>query len=486
MAEGNLTAFSIPLPDELYLEIFEFYVFALFETYKSKIRQRLKTEPRSSPITVLAASSRFGARLWRPVLFESLTLRTAQDVRSLERIVRSHLSGWLRDHILAIQLLPPASGSGFHELYSAWTSLSVHLTRLNKFDFDSDNAPWVVSLRPCPSSLRDVTTLCMKQLTFSSFSALYRELSSLPNLKELQMHDISWRAPCDSARLPSSSSGFRNITSINIMSCTSAWPFTWIPLASRFGCGSSSVAQSGAVSSASHADVRVVVQLAGLLEQLNAREFTSINFDEVHSDADLNGKPTETRLGLLLMPLELIGAFALRIGINRQELALKFTGNFGPSYSPDSGDTRLMRCSPISSVTVEAQDRSWITIDWQQFGSILTHLPIGISVCISAPAEYLSESDREMLQQHMPGRQICGFQTHLQQYLCSYYLRIAIRTAARVLKAGTVTISNRQTGKSAYLPSSDNSQSLHTKSNDDTDAFKVRPRFACYSSDIQS
>ena len=289
MAEGSLAdpannSLQSPLwrilPIDLVHVIVEFYAFAVW-VWGSKLKERSDTSLPALTIAAPAAAFRSVGKQWRPVLFESLTLRDVRDVEFLEQIVRSDLSGWLRDYIHAIQLLPLASGSSFREFYGAWASTSTCLTRLSNISFGSDSMTPVVLFRRYPSSLRGVTRLSMEHLTFPSFSTLYRELSALPNLKELHMRDISWLVAFDpNIQLPpSTSSAYGNITSIMATSCDSIWPFAWIPLVSKLADSSDQREKSKqALNGTVHADIQIIGQVTKLFEELRVWEYTSIHF----------------------------------------------------------------------------------------------------------------------------------------------------------------------------------------------------------------
>ncbi|GJF00740.1 hypothetical protein PsYK624_170400 [Phanerochaete sordida] len=85
-----------------------------------------------------------------------------------------------------------------------------------------------------PPALQRLATIRLSGYRFYSFSVLLRQLAALHYLEAVELDNITWTVPCNSADVPRRKWTFRELTGIFASTCTEYWPFLWIALASCF------------------------------------------------------------------------------------------------------------------------------------------------------------------------------------------------------------------------------------------------------------
>lgn len=178
----------------------------------------------------ISLTCRVWARHLRPFLFQSLSLRTPRDLHFLATILTSELSGWLAAHVEKVYSLPgPDWAASRDEVTRAWRSLlrRCELPRLYSLriivgsvaDASRTNqalAGRPPSMRPCPRSLRSLTTLELCQCRFYSFSSFLRNIGTLEHLAVLFLQEVSWDGGLDLGHPPSCTSRFPSLRCIRL------------------------------------------------------------------------------------------------------------------------------------------------------------------------------------------------------------------------------------------------------------------------------
>ena len=159
--------------------------------------ERHQTAPTALPLLhKTAITCRHWRQLYSAVLWRSPTLRTTTQVHSLEEIISSPLFSRLNYPIQdpRIHINSDASPDRF---FSAWQSLSRHLPQVAGLEIakyaSNPLKSFSFRLRPCPRSLLHLKTLELYHVTFTSFSALFRDIGALPSLEQLDLDQVQWK-----------------------------------------------------------------------------------------------------------------------------------------------------------------------------------------------------------------------------------------------------------------------------------------------------
>lgn len=168
----------------------------------------------------------------RPTLFGRRLIRTSADVQFLLDVMQSPLSDDLAGHIVHVE----CEHQSTDPMPLFWKSLVRHLESVRSFsiscrlgDKDEDSPPlFSFVLRPCPTSLTQLTQLKLRRCRFASFSALFRTVGNLPCLRDIELHRVLWRKKCELIRPPSCTAAFRFVRFLRIDHCTQHWPFAYI------------------------------------------------------------------------------------------------------------------------------------------------------------------------------------------------------------------------------------------------------------------
>ena len=192
----------------------------------------------------LAMTCRMWRTLFSPLWWsscKSIPLTRPSQLHKLEEIISSPLSGTAKDHINDLRLCPGLYGNDEDKIrfFSAWRSLSRRLHQVIHLQIGAfvSGPPQLespsISLRPCPRPLLHIRILTLVQVSFPTFSALFRDIGALPSLEQLRLHHIQWKGACDPESPPSSTAIFGDIKHILANKCTDVgWPLIWIFTAS--------------------------------------------------------------------------------------------------------------------------------------------------------------------------------------------------------------------------------------------------------------
>lgn len=166
----------------------------------------------------------------RGLLFHLPFLQTTARIHSLEQLISSPRSTWIKDHIKRHLSLILDHSTGADNFFAAWQSLSIHLEPVSDLVISGTGylKSFSIRLRPCPRPLLHLESLTLHTVAFPSFSVLFRTIGALPALQRLDMWRVRWSAVCDPAVPPSATAAFRNIYVVSAKECTEHWPFVWI------------------------------------------------------------------------------------------------------------------------------------------------------------------------------------------------------------------------------------------------------------------
>ncbi|GJE89882.1 homeobox domain-containing protein [Phanerochaete sordida] len=163
----------------------------------------------------LSLVSRDWSLRFRPLLFTQLELRTPDDVRQLDAILRSPLSGWLKDHVAELTFY---SHSFFAPLALALLALLPERRTIHIDSDDTTGPPFLYAAR-LKQSLRCMTKLKLSNFKLHSFHGLFRVIGSVTTLEVLHLTRVTWPNDPFMARGPGPGA-FPNIRTVHMLSCT--------------------------------------------------------------------------------------------------------------------------------------------------------------------------------------------------------------------------------------------------------------------------
>lgn len=240
-------------------------------------------------LCTLSLVCRHWANRIRPALFEQRVLRTSADVHFLLNVIRSPLSGWLAHHITHVEF----EHRSIDPMPILWRALSRSLTSVKslavscKTGYNDEDVPplFPFVLRPCPSSLEQLTQLHLRRCRFSGFSVLFRMLGALSRLEEIELHRVTWKTPCEFNKPPSCTAAFQFLRYLRVGHCTQHWPFAWM-----FAAATTHRQYSWRVNEDNpmHTDISIMVQIMEALPQPFPGDESGIIFKR-HSERNSKG-----------------------------------------------------------------------------------------------------------------------------------------------------------------------------------------------------
>ena len=171
-------------------------------------------------------------RIFSSLQWQRVFLTRTASVHRLEEIASSLVFGRHDDYFQELRLCPDGDINS-DSFFSAWRSLLKHLHQAIHLEMGSRTPnhalkSFPIKLRPCPRPLLHLKRLVLQNITFPSFSALFRDIGALSSLEQLSLSQVRWKGACNPSSPPSSMATFHSITRISAMQCTELWPFVWI------------------------------------------------------------------------------------------------------------------------------------------------------------------------------------------------------------------------------------------------------------------
>lgn len=137
------------------------------------------------------------AKRLRPRLFRKLSLRDIADVQFLHAVLSSPLSRWLApfvENLTVARHVPALATAGLHHILGCVTSLSIN--NYVYLDLDQNRRlPSLTHWRIGWSSLKSITLLTFRNVTFTSFRIFLEITRAFKMLRHLRMIWSSWSNP---------------------------------------------------------------------------------------------------------------------------------------------------------------------------------------------------------------------------------------------------------------------------------------------------
>lgn len=204
------------------------HVFTQMTSYKNWNHAQMREVSKASLI------SHRWARTLRPILFRKIELQTPEDVQFLLKILRSPMSGWLREHIaeLTVHFFRSAPYNAVSlQAAKDVLRLTPSIGCVNWYTMQcSELSPW--RERPFFRALTSVRVLLLQNAWFPSLSGLFRLVGSMDELRNIDVRDVKWDTTTVDAdpwqMPPSCRAAFKNIEDVFWHRCTDNRAIGWV------------------------------------------------------------------------------------------------------------------------------------------------------------------------------------------------------------------------------------------------------------------
>lgn len=253
----------------------------------------------------LSLMSHSWAHLYRPPLFQSLSIQSSADIQVLYNILRSPLSKHLSHGVQSISIRTQSFSLATILLLNVLPALrTLRLSSLDAGQRPPNMPPFPLLTRLGLSKLGHLTTLALARCSFRSFWALLLLVKAVPSLEEVDLLDVYWRVSnITPEQLPPCAITFsamrrvtRTTTTDTLVPGFSCWPLGWILAAPACGHRYQRRRSNGVQESCQA--VRIVMQMVahfcdGLLELDHSFQST-LREDEEGEYILYNGSLTST------------------------------------------------------------------------------------------------------------------------------------------------------------------------------------------------
>ena len=184
----------------------------------------------------------------RPLLFQTIRLRSPEDIYNLRIILTSATSGWLREHIHTIILGHPTAGISVdaeHSLLLSCPALAGQLPQLSNVQYNGNtnkaDSPVVRNIfRRLPYAIRvtwrnvfpTIKSITLQDCNLYSAMSLMRILGALPRLEDAVLINIHFKIAHESSKaLLKCGADFSSINTASLKEWrkdSETWPLAWM------------------------------------------------------------------------------------------------------------------------------------------------------------------------------------------------------------------------------------------------------------------